>query len=107
MIEDLIYDGITCYVYVLRCDMINYYTGLTNNMTRRIKEHRATKTGYTRKFKLKEILFLYKLDNRREARKIEVYIKSVGAVGFLKKYEKSLRSDIRTIIYNTHYLKPN
>ena len=98
---------VSCYVYVLRCDKINYYTGLTNNMERRIKEHRTTKTGYTKKFKQKEILFLYKLDNRREARKVEIYIKAVGALGFLKKYEKSLKSDTRTIIYNTHYLNPN
>lgn len=101
---DIVYDGISCYVYVLRCDSKVFYTGLTNNMARRIKEHRATNTGYTKKFKQKEIVFLYKLDNRKEARKVEVYIKSIGAVGFLKKYEKSLVSDTRTKIYNKNLL---
>jgi putative endonuclease len=101
---DTSYDEIYCYVYILRCDRINYYTGLTNDIERRIKEHRTTKTGYTKKFKIKEVEFLYKLDNRREARKVEVYIKRIGAKAFLMKYEKSLKLDQRTLLYNTHYL---
>lgn len=96
---NLTYDGITCYVYVLRCDKKIFYTGLTNNMERRIKEHRNTKTGYTKKFKEKEIVFLYQLDNRKEARKVEVYIKEVGARKFLLKYEKGLKLDTRTKLY--------
>jgi len=93
------YDRMTCYVYVLRCDKQIFYTGLTNNMERRLKEHRTKKTGYTSNFKEKEIVFLYKLDNRREARKVEVYIKRIGAKNFLTKYEKSLKTDTRTKLY--------
>ncbi len=88
-----------CFVYVLRLDGKSFYTGLTNNMERRIKEHRTKKTGYTSNFKTKEIIFLFKADNRKEARKIEVYIKSIGAKKFLTKYEKSLRVDQRTELY--------
>jgi len=93
-----------CYVYVLRCDKKSFYVGLTNNINRRIKEHRTKKTGYTAKFKTKEIVFLYKLDNRKEARKVEVYMKVVGAKDFLLKYEKSLKTDKRTEIYNKSFL---
>lgn len=93
------YDKIPCYVYVLRLDGKTFYTGLTNNMDRRIKEHRTKKSGYTAKFKVKEIVFLYKLDNRKEARKVEVYIKTIGAKKFLMKYERSLLSDNRTQLY--------
>lgn len=96
---DITFDGISCYVYVLRCDSKMFYTGLTNNMTRRLKEHKAANKGFTKIFKIKEVVFLYKLDNRREARKVEVYIKKIGAKKFLTKYEKSLRSDKRTILY--------
>ncbi len=92
-------DGIGCYVYVLRLDKKSFYTGLTNNMERRIKEHRTKKSGYTAKFKEKEIVFLFKLDNRKEARRVEIYIKSVGAKKFLLKYEKSLVLDERTKLY--------
>ena len=95
----IVYDGISCYVYVLRLDKKSFYTGLTNNMARRIKEHRTKKSGYTAKFKEKEIVFLFELDNRKEARRVEIYIKSVGARKFLLKYEKSLKSDIRTKLY--------
>ena len=91
---------ISCYVYVLRLDKNSFYTGLTNNIERRIKEHRSKKTGYTSKFNEKEIVFLFKLDNRKEARKVEIYIKAVGARNFLLKYEKSLRADKRTELYN-------
>lgn len=89
----------TCFVYVLRLDESSFYTGLTNNMERRIKEHRTKKTGYTSKFKTKEIIFLFEADNRKEARKIEIYIKNTGARKFLTRYEKSLRVDQRTKMY--------
>ena len=92
-------DEISCYVYVLRCDKKSFYTGLTNNMERRIKEHRTKKSGYTAKFKVKDIVFLFELDNRKEARKVEIYIKAVGARKFLVKYEKNLVSDKRTKLY--------
>lgn len=95
----------TCYVYVLRLDKKGFYTGLTNNMARRIKEHRTKKSGYTAKFKEKEIVFLYRLDDRKEARKVEVYIKSIGAKKFLMKYEKSLILDTRTDQYNKSLLQ--
>lgn len=91
-------------MYVLRLDKKGFYTGLTNNIERRIKEHRTKRTGYTSKFKEKEIVFLYQLDNRKEARKVEIYIKEVGARKFLVKYEKSLINDKRTITYNKSIL---
>ena len=97
-------DGISCYVYVLRLDNKSFYTGLTNNMNRRIKEHRTRKTGYTSNFRIKEIVFIFRCDNRKEARKVEVYIKLVGAKKFLMKYEKSLRSDTRLQLYNKELL---
>lgn len=103
----IIYDGITCYVYVLRLDKKTFYTGLTNNMERRLKEHRTKKSGYTAKFRIKEIVFLFKLDNRKEARKCEIYIKEVGAKKFLLKYEKSLKADKRTQLYIKSNLHTN
>jgi len=99
------YDSITCYVYVLRLDSRVFYTGLTNNIDRRIKQHRSSKKGYTSKFSIKEIVFLYRLDNRKDARKLEIYIKNVGAKKFLIKYEKSIKSDTRLLRYNKSLLQ--
>ncbi len=93
-------ENLICFVYVLRLDKSSFYTGITNNMKRRIKEHRTKKTGYTSKFKTKEIIFLFETDNRKEARKIEIYIKNTGARKFLKRYEKSLVCDKRTKLYD-------
>lgn len=89
----------TVYVYVLRLDESSFYTGITNNMERRIKEHRTKRTGYTSNFKKKEIIFLFESDNRKDARKIEVYIKNIGAQKFLRRYERSLVCDKRTKLY--------
>ena len=90
----------TIFVYVLGLNKSSFYTGITNNMERRIKEHRTKRTGYTSNFKKKEIIFLFESDNRKEARKIEVYIKSIGAQKFLRRYERSLVCDKRTKLYN-------
>jgi len=94
----------TCFVYILRCDKKSFYTGLTNNMERRLKEHNTSKSSYTSKFKQKEIVFLFEIGTRKQARRLEVYIKSVGAKKFLYKYEKSLQGDKRTKIFNRERL---
>ncbi len=92
-------NDMNCYVYILNCDNKSFYTGLTNNVERRLKEHNRSKKGYTAKFRKKEVIFLYKLDSRKSARRLEIYIKSVGAKSFMLKYEKSLKLDKRTIKY--------
>ena len=94
-----------CFVYVLRLDKKSFYTGITNNIDRRLKEHRTKRTGYTSKFSKKEIVFLFKANDRKEARKIEVYIKNVGAKIFLLRYEKSLKSDQRTQLFKKELIK--
>lgn len=99
MIDYRFDDDICCYVYVLRCDYKIFYTGITNNINRRIKEHRATRTGYTRLFDKKEIVFIYKLLDRKEARKLEIYIKSIGAKRFLIINERSINKDPNTKLY--------
>ncbi len=94
----------TVFIYVLRLDESSFYTGITNNMERRIKEHRTKRTGYTSNFKKKEIIFLFESDNRKDARKIEVYIKNIGARKFLIRYERSLVCDKRTKLYIKHLI---
>lgn len=81
------------FVYILRLDNKGYYTGLTNNIERRLSEHRKAKRGYTARFKTKDIIFIYECDNRKQARKIEVLIKKTGAKRFLIRNEKGLRED--------------
>ena len=82
------------YVYILKCADDSYYTGITTNINRRIKEHGTTKGAkYTKQrgpFKLVyKTLFL----NRSLASKEEHRIKSLT----LQDKIKLIKSD--TIIY--------
>ncbi|KKS26023.1 MAG: Excinuclease ABC C subunit domain protein [Parcubacteria group bacterium GW2011_GWC2_42_6] len=65
------------YVYLIQCEDESIYTGITNNLERRFKEH-ADKIGghYTRAHKVKKILYSEKYPTRSDALKREAQIKS-------------------------------
>lgn len=75
-----------CWVYVLRLSNGTYYTGLTTDLNRRIKEHRAGRSKSTRKHLPAELVWIRLRETRIEARELEVKIKSRGARRFLKTY---------------------
>lgn len=67
------------YVYILKLYNGKYYTGITNDCTRRLLEHskgRSKSTKYNLPFQL---IFLVSLYSRQASRKLEVYIKNKGA----------------------------
>jgi len=73
------------YVYILFLSDGTYYTGITNNLTRRLKQHLAGQSKST-KHKLPILKYWYlQLDNRYQARKLEVSIKNRGARRYLAK----------------------
>ena len=65
------------YVYIIRCEDKSLYTGITNDLERRFKEHK-NKTGghYTSSHKVEKIVHTEKFKNRSEALKREAKIKS-------------------------------
>ena len=71
------------YVYIILTHFGTYYTGITNNLQRRWKEHNDGQSSYLRKFKPKQIIHVEVFNTRREAAKKERYIKSVGASKYL------------------------
>jgi putative endonuclease len=71
------------YVYILKLNNFLYYTGITNNLNRRMHEHRHKKGGFTKWFHVIDLVYFDFYANRAMARKIEVYIKSIGAKKFL------------------------
>ena len=73
------------YVYVLRDDRNRFYKGITNNITRRLKEHRSGNTITTSKMKDVNVVYTESYDNFLEARKREVYLKTAAGRRFLKK----------------------
>ena len=68
----------TWFVYILRCSDKTFYTGITTDIERRIKEHNAEKstTKYTRVRQPLEMVYTESAVTRSTALKREVEIKS-------------------------------
>ena len=68
------------YVYILKCSDETFYTGITNNLKRRIREHNESDIGakYTRGRRPVELFYFCKMKNRSEASKEEARIKKIS-----------------------------
>ncbi len=64
-------------VYILRCEDGSLYTGITNDLERRIRQHKGKKGGaYTSSHAVQEVIYTETLPNRSAALKREAEIKS-------------------------------
>lgn len=72
-------------VYIISTHYGTFYTGITNNLIRRWKEHRKGKSSYLRRYKPKEVVHIEYFKTRSEAHKKEVRIKKTGANKYLTK----------------------
>lgn len=76
-------------VYAIRDKMIKeIYVGMTNDLERRLSEHRRGQSQYTRKFKDIELIYTEKFDDYSVARKKEKYLKSGCGKEFLRGLKK-------------------
>jgi len=65
------------YVYVIHSIKFNkYYTGFTQNIEQRLKEHNSGETKSTKAYKPWELIFIEECNTRSEARKKEKCYKS-------------------------------
>ncbi|TXT54915.1 MAG: hypothetical protein BAJATHORv1_50168 [Candidatus Thorarchaeota archaeon] len=86
------------YVYIIETEDGTYYTGITNNLLRRLKEHTSGSgrgAAYLRMHKPKYLVFLSECEDRGEAQSLEYRIKRD------QKFKQSLigpRRDIREVI---------
>lgn len=63
-------------VYILECKDGRFYTGITDNLERRFKEHKSGKGGkFTRTFKVNKMLYSHPCGSKNEALKLEANIK--------------------------------
>jgi predicted GIY-YIG superfamily endonuclease len=76
-------------VYIVRCSDGLYYTGQTNNLERRLKEHNAGTGGWTSYHCPVTLIHSFTCPTRIHARCIEKKIKAQGA----KKYLMQLALD--------------
>ena len=66
------------YVYILECTNGSYYTGYTTNVARRYQEHQSgINCKYTRSFPPKKLMAFWTFDNKSDALRFEIKIKSL------------------------------
>lgn len=67
------------YTYMIRCDDNSIYTGMTNNLEKRVDEH-ITKRGakYTKSHNAIKLEIAWKSKNKSLACKLEYYIKGLN-----------------------------
>ena len=70
-------------LYVISTHFGTHYTGITNNLIRRWKEHSTGKSSYLSKFKAKEVIHVEFFESRGGAARKERAIKKVGAKNYL------------------------
>lgn len=70
-------------VYIIVTHYGTFYTGITNSLIRRWKEHSTGRSSYLSRFKPKEVVFMYEFETRRQAFLLERYIKRIGAKRFM------------------------
>lgn len=70
----------TWYVYILKCQDETLYTGITTEVTRRVKEHNEAKIGakYTKVRRPVQLIYHETYQSRSEAARREVEIKKLS-----------------------------
>lgn len=72
-------------VYVLYSERFNRtYTGLTNNLDRRLKEHNSKQNKSTKAYTPWRLIYTEQLETRVEAREREKFLKSGKGRDFIK-----------------------
>ena len=77
------------YLYIIQNKEANYYTGTTNNLKRRLKEHNKGKSIATKNRGPWKLVYSEKFKTRSAAMKREYYIKSQKSRAFISKLIKS------------------
>jgi len=73
-------------VYVLRDSRGRFYKGMTNDLSRRLQEHRSGQTRSTKYLKNLQVAYTEEFEDSAEARRREKYFKTAAGRRFLKKY---------------------
>lgn len=55
------------FVYLLLCDNKFLYTGLTNDLVHRLKQHQNHHSTYTKQFKDIKLIYSQEFDNKNDA----------------------------------------
>ena len=72
-------------LYIISTNFGTYYTGITNSLIRRWKEHKEGKSSYLSKFSPKEVVYVCFYSERKEAAREERRVKSIGAFKYMNR----------------------
>ncbi len=73
------------FVYILQCSDNSLYTGITNNLEKRIETHNKRKGAKYTKYRLPVVLKYYEIvENKSQAAKREIKIKSLSKADKIK-----------------------
>ena len=73
------------HVYILKCNNGSFYTGFTNNLERRIKEHNYGEVHFTKDKLPVELIFYSSFQEKQKAYNFERYLKSGSGIAFRNK----------------------
>jgi putative endonuclease len=78
------------FVYILNCKDKTLYTGITNNLEKRLKAHNSLKSGahYTKIRRPVKLIYSEKYNNKSKALKRELEIKNLTRLEKLKLINK-------------------
>jgi putative endonuclease len=71
-------------VYILQDETRSLYKGMTNDISRRLAEHKRGKTITTRKMNNLKLIYKEEYNNFKDARKRELYFKTAAGRKFIK-----------------------
>lgn len=71
------------YTYILKMNDGRFYTGITNDLARRISEHEIGRSKSTRRFLPVKLIKKFEFETRQLARIMEVKIKNRGAKHYI------------------------
>lgn len=74
-------------VYILKCADGLHYTGMTNNIVRRLKEHNSGRSQWTSDHLPVCVIHTEEFETRYKARLREIHIKKKGAARYLQMLE--------------------
>ena len=81
------------YTYVLFCDEKEFYIGFTKNIDNRLKEHITKEVKTTKKFVKIELIYFEACQNKADAKKREIQLKTGFGRGYLK---QSIENDLKS-----------
>ena len=74
------------FVYILKCCDESFYTGLSNNLKRRLKEHEEGKSVNTKNLRPAKLVFYCCFKDQYLAAEFEQYLKSHSGIAFRNKH---------------------